>query len=820
MGDDLTESHLSFKSEISELRRFASMDQSEADTRSKLIDPVFVRVLGWKESHIIREDPVSEGFADYSLSIDHKIVHIEAKRQKPRFKINAPSERRKLKLSGPHLLSNSSVRAQIEQAAKYSLELNTRYAILCNGVQYIVFCTRPHRGSWREGTAYIFHGLNDIEANFSEFHKLLSCEGVSNGSLDEAFADHSTRTLPQHQPLSLLPNPNAELVRNRLWNSIAKTFQPLLAVDPGDEEIQRKIIANCYVSTNKAHETRRELNALLSDTPPANTAIRLSDIPRNESGARTFDEIVRNDIQSFEGRAYVLTGGVGSGKTTFLRRYQMVDRGYFVENHCVWIHVDFLAAGVTDDSFSSESLKQFAYQQIVDKVSKYYPSYLPGDGAEYRDLFSAEIEQHTQTALYGIDPATQAWQLEINNLVGRLSSNAEHFAKALLDKAKRRGKNIAIVLDNTDQLGELVQKNVFLIAQSLSRDLTALTIVAIREEKFFTATRHGVFDAYGDRGFHIGTPDLSQVIEQRLEYGLELLNESFIVSGSTAKDRQEIEKIIKCIIRSTSGNNNIVRMLRCVSNGDVRYSLELFRDFVSSGNTDVDKILNKLSRGGYNVAFHEFAKAAILGQRKYFRNDISRTANIFRCSSSPRSSHFTSLRVLRRLAESSSAISSFGDGFFDISQLLREATEGGGDRRDVLECIGEMQRRRLVETEPPKCVDIDRIVAIRVSASGAYYWQYLVRSFAYLDLVYIDTPLRQLDVAKHLASLADSRELSDREQRVALFLKYLHDEESVEIGDCTKRDTPWLKPLMQELSEQIDHEVAEIRRKFHRHHDA
>ena len=87
---------------------------SEADTRAKLIDPMFRDVLGWYESEIRREEPAAQGFADYTFGIDTAYLLVEAKRTNPRFRLDAASNPRKLKLEGPHLLAQKKMRPPIE----------------------------------------------------------------------------------------------------------------------------------------------------------------------------------------------------------------------------------------------------------------------------------------------------------------------------------------------------------------------------------------------------------------------------------------------------------------------------------------------------------------------------------------------------------------------------------------------------------------------------------------------------------------------------------------------------------------------------------
>lgn len=57
------------------------MDISESDTRSKLIDNLFINVLGWTENDIMREGHVDSGYYDYKISIAGMTFIVEAKKQ-------------------------------------------------------------------------------------------------------------------------------------------------------------------------------------------------------------------------------------------------------------------------------------------------------------------------------------------------------------------------------------------------------------------------------------------------------------------------------------------------------------------------------------------------------------------------------------------------------------------------------------------------------------------------------------------------------------------------------------------------------------------
>src|SRR5262249_10630273 len=141
------------------------------------------------------------------------------------------------------------------------------------------------------------------------------------------------------------------------------------------------------------------------------------------------------------------------------------------------------------------------------------------------------------------------------------------------------------------------------------------------------------------------------------------------------------------------------------------------------------------------VPFHEFAKSAILGSRRYFRSSVSHTVNLFKQSDALGASHMTACRILARLCSAEGAASPHGEGVVGGPVLLREYRESFGFAEDLIQWGGELLRRNLVESEPPRAADLNHADAVRVTAAGAYYWRYLVRSFAYVDLVLVDTPL-------------------------------------------------------------------------------
>jgi len=214
------------------------------------------------------------------------------------------------------------------------------------------------------------------------------------------------------------------------------------------------------------------------------------------------------------------------------------------------------------------------------------------------------------------------------------------------------------------------------------------------------------------------------------------------------------------------------------------------------------------------VPFHEFAKSAILGSRKYYQASVSHILNVFRHSDALGSSHMTACRVLARLAAAEGAASEHGEGFVTALTLLREYRQSFGYADDLIQWTGELLRRNLIESEPPRVIDLTRADAIRITAAGAYYWRYLVRSFAYIDLVFVDTPLADHAVVRRLETMVDKTDMIVRFERVRTFLEYLTRKEGEDLQVSAERVGPFQEALMPKIQSQIESEIKVIRRKY------
>jgi hypothetical protein len=790
-------------------------DLSETDTRVKIIDKIFIEVLGWSEKCITREEPVDNGFCDYTLRNEDRIcLHIEAKRISRKF-ILPDRIYRNLKIDGAYLLGHEENKRHVRQLVGYSANLGSDVGVLTNGHQWIILRTFISGRKWSDYNALIFYSIDDIRDHFNEFYSVLSFESVTQGEHYRKLTETGDLNYQTYKPSEFLQDANVDLYRNLYWEKIKSIFDDIFIDQPDNDSLQLKIIKYCYVFNRKINEVDNELKSLLDDSLPVSIKnIGVEDLDENLLGGSKLTELIQE-----RGRpeTYILTGGVGSGKTTYLRRFAFVKAEKFIKENCLWFHIDFLGMGSCEQVENlHEHFLQYAFNVLRKDIESNYHSLVPPNGEEMRRLFNAEIQEAKKTRLYKVDEDTPEFNRTINEIVDVLARSARTFVGAIFKRERKIGKTIVIVFDNTDQLGERLQENMFLFAKYISTIYETINVVALREEKYFVAHKKGILDAFGERSFHIGSPNLNSILTKRFQYGLNILREMANQEQKTSA-RVEYEQIyiyIEGICRSiTRDNHNIMRLIESLTGGNTRFALKLFKDFLSSGNTNIDKILLRIQDGGYTLPFHEFAKSIILGHKKYYSPLDSNVMNIFSLAQAPGARRMTKLLVLKYLYDHRHNESRWGAGYVPANEVTTIFGQCYNDYADINHSLEQLSLYGLIEVEPPKEKRISSMEALRLSASGLYYHKYLSRAFAYLDLIWIDTAFVSMEKARRLARIAGSIDFKDRFERVRIFLLDLLEEERAIESLAKLKNAPIRIGVINDIIGQVDTEMREIAQK-------
>lgn len=784
--------HENFDKLYDEIRNnsITSETLSEADTRVKIIDTILKDVLSWPEKSISREERTGDieevKFTDYRLKIKNKeCIVVEAK--KSGINILLPiRHNRRIKI-GNLIKSNSNLSNAIKQCKNYCDDCATRYGIVTNGLSWILFRAIRDDIPWKEGGAIVFNDLDDIRDNFIEFVNYLAFENINKNQLDIEFSISSYKTRKMTRVLDMLHSADKPLERNRLHTHLYNIIEAYFKDITYREYID--LLKDCYIYSDD-HSFIDFSTRIKDEIPLFLKTLNVSNVITTKLTSGSLSDIMHESVEIYNGKLLLILGGIGAGKTTFLKRFFMLTDADFLNQKAVWFYVDFLGAPV-----NFLEIDKFIYQKILDTIQEAYNEILKEDRKTIKKAYNRELEKLNST-IFGPE------RLDANEIEKRLTpfivewqNDTCNYTKHLLKLFPIRHKAIIICLDNVDQLPPEHQEQVYLAAQNIFRETDSIVILALREETFYSARTQKTFTAYTNQKYHVMSPDFMKLIGKRISFAIKDIKANHRLFLKTHKiDEQTKDDILDflTIIEKSlyAKNKSLVKFINSLCFGNMRLALEYFATFLLSGATYVDKMLGIYrEQGGYTIAFHEFIKSIMVNDRFYYSDSKSKILNVFNCSSEKNSSHFTAIRILNYLRARESIGSNEGIGYVNIDTILNIFEEIFNDRADVVLTCNNMLNRSLIETNTKATDTINSSSHIRITSAGKYY-DFLIKRFVYLDLVLIDTPLDDdkirdelFNISVNIDKMPDHEKYSktvQRFERTELFIEYLRKEEENE----------------------------------------
>ncbi|MEB3734467.1 hypothetical protein ULF88_10950 [Halopseudomonas pachastrellae] len=343
----------------------------------------------------------------------------------------------------------------------------------------------------------------------------------------------------------------------------------------------------------------------------------------------------------------VLFGGKGAGKSTFIKRLLHHNQPRWLRDHAVVSIIDLLKVPE-----KKEVIRDYIWKNLVLTLDR--NKVLDSDRDEVlSQLFSDRFEVAKKQNLAGLSPSSEAYNLKLNELISSWKEDYIYCAKRLVDYWGGLSKGAIIVVDNTDQYSSDVQDFCFTSAQEISSVLECVVLISMREERFYNSKIHGVLDAFQNSGFHISSPNSAEVFKKRLNYTIDLLNNDRRRESKIGDIDSDLvsDCIIYLNILSGEFSNHkspLTSFLGACSHGDTRLSLDLFSSFLLSGYTNVDEMI---SVGRWDFQIHQVIKPVMIPNRYFYDESLSDIPNIYQLRSNRHASHFTGLRILRKISK-------------------------------------------------------------------------------------------------------------------------------------------------------------------------
>jgi energy-coupling factor transporter ATP-binding protein EcfA2 len=762
----------------------ASRDRNEAETRHKIIDFVIHQFLAWPRNRVAVEENIHPGYADYILKKTNgeDWLFIEAKRAGLYFDLpvpNNPSETSTF-IAIKKLLTDDNIRAAMEQVRKYCFDSGCEYACVTNGHEWIFFKTFEKGKRWETLQAFVVRSLEFFRAEYTKAWNNLSFVAIAErSSLPSLLASAPPKDRGLFYPKEKINAYSHTINANRLAAALRPVITRYFGVI-GDHETE--FMDRCYVLQRDYQDTSKGMRSIIQDSlSPYFAEFGVKQLEDSGKGGQLGGRLTKNIKYGRKGEVLVLFGGTGSGKSTFIKRLLHHKPPKWLRDHSVVAIVDLL--DVPEDK---QAIHQAIWAGLVSSLDS--ASLLKADRSNLlAGLFSDRFETAKKQQLSGLSPSSEVYNVKLNELVQSWRSDFRYCAARLVEYWKTKDKGAIVVVDNTDQYSSPLQDFCFSTAQEISSALGSVTLISMREERFHNSKIHGLLDAFQNSGFHISSPKPADVFKKRLEYVMELLS----VDRRRRKVMQDVEpgivqdsKIyLHILYREFSDEKSPLNaFLSACAHGNIRLSLDLFRSFALSGYTNVDEMISKRR---WNFLIHQVIKPVMTPSRYFYDEKLSDIPNVYQVRHTRHGSHFTALRILRKLAKSVDASS---PAYVSVVELASYFADTFNMVDDYVRNLDMLLKHGFVEANNRVDAYSEDVDQIKITNYGIYLLNELAYNFTYLDLISTDCGIYNETVHNYLIEAARSeynhfvrherlKRVELRAERVGHFIEYLKAEE-------------------------------------------
>jgi hypothetical protein len=618
-----------------------SQSRNEATTRLHLIDELLVSVLGWPKADVTAEKSHEGVYADYSLGRPAVRAIIEAKREGTHFElpvgVNAGVSKLETVTGGHATIADAA-----RQVLRYCQDRGVPIAVFTNGHQIVAFITNRGDGvPPLNGRALVFDSLEAMHGGFQLLWDNLSPAGVDLMRLQATLGDAVSETPPEKLS-ARIPDYPGYWVRNKISTEL-KTLGELVLQDLVlAPQLEPEFLRRCYLTNSELSEyalvSKEILEARYSvlETMEANA----SPVAARSRGEVSDDLQVDVTAASLGRRPLILLGDVGVGKSIFIRHFVQVDAREVMEKSIV------LTVNFGGEPALAADLNEYVMDRFVVQLRDHYDVDVESDkfvrGVYEHDLKSFETSVASRLAKSNPDLYLEK---EIGLLERKLEKRDQHLQASLRHITKTLKRQVVVFLDNIDQRDFDFQEQVFLIGQSLAETWPATVFLSLRPETFYRSRTTGSLTAYAPRVFTIAPPSIGTVIRRRLAFCRELVDDAerrqSIIPGALAPQAELLGRYLRIVQGSFSQRAELVEFVENLGGGNVRAALSFLDTFVGSGHVDTRKILDiQGETGSYTIPLHEFVRAVIYGDYRYFDPSASPIANVFEISSPHLHEHF------------------------------------------------------------------------------------------------------------------------------------------------------------------------------------
>ena len=767
---------------------------SEADTRVKFIDPLLIDVLGWNEYlHIRREENFRNDnerrCIDYIVSLQEPILVVEAKRNLKEFEIPISMDRINYSLSGV-MQKWKHAWSAICQVQNYCVNAGARYAIVTNGHQYIAFKAVSERTSWLKGHALVLGSPEILRKHITLFYECLSKEAIAQDKLTE-FAFPTEQPTLRKKPRTLIKVANTGY-RNQLYSILDSAFREILLDVPHEDS---NFLRECYCSSEDAMRYKGQLNSVLVDRLP----IFRTPVEEVRPGDRrnSFDlALGKKNISLYSTPLFVVMGGTGVGKTTFLQWYfDNIIEGEVKQNSVI-VFCDYRNIECVKDELHDLTLR-LVIDEIMSQTEDYTSNF-----NQLCEIFKKKVNRELKGALKPfVEDTNEKNKLIAQLLIDLQDYKVQHLCSIVSYLKEKKNFQVIVILDNMDQKHPNLQDKLYQIGNEFVYGCKLVVIVSLREATYRRMTNSPNFTAFASKEFHVKAQPLDLILEKRLDFLRNRLStKKFTLETPTGTlDVLDFDRFIGLIRRSLLSEQADSRILECitaVSNGNIREQLEMIYSFLISGQTKIDEYFwEYASNQEAKIPFHEVLHSLLHEDRKFFDEGLGyRFINIFEPAPRQNASHFTALRILKYLQL---ALGQTGElrptDFVTVEDVFLEFEGYGWSKEEITFHMHRLANFGLLMPESGDIKDMVTDQPYALTKCGIYYLDTLYSGFPYFSAMACDTSIADVNLANEIGQILHDNigsakiPLQARRKMAEKFVGYIDSREQKEMKGSISR---------------------------------
>lgn len=755
-------------------RRLDLADANEAETRLKVIDQILFSVLKWELEDVTVEERVCEDgsttYSDYVVRTASTAFIIEAK------KIGIPFATqqydRRLKLSNNAL--TGSFGDAIIQARDYCRKLSIQFAVVTNGVQWIIFpANRTDQVAFNSSYARVFNSLQSaLRDDFTEFYDLLSREAVINSSLERYLLGNIEDQIEERRLKNVIRKNNTYSGRNPIYPLIEQAITT--AFSDSITGIEPSLFEKCYVNSPDRMKFDRRISMNISKSQHLFKAQPVR--PMQKRDANIFREALSKAHNSINPLAIVILGTVGAGKTTFLHYTRNISAAEVFEKkignpYPHWIRVDFLAH--TNDETPIDFIYKIMKEYIIE--DPYFSEFkLCAEHA-----YKKEIDAIKKGPAFLLSNNKEAIDKIITDKLQDDYNNTKPYVDKLFSYATQHAP-VFLVVDNVDQLDGKTQSQIFTDCVAFSKRLKINLVISLRNSTYVEHRNSAAFNAFDFDPILIEPPKVEAVLSKRFFLAKNMVqgqDGDFEAENGMRVHVSNNADIISLVQSSVLGTE-VGSLLDVLAAGDIRNALRMTREFLEHGYSNVGKAWQTYkSTGNYVLPRHEALRAILLGNQALYSEDYSLVGNPFDSRKGKTNLQLLRLFILSALVQYGSEASF---QYIDGSEMKKHLRNVGiGDEVSIM-VLRDLCRLRFVNTASHDQAAFSS--SFYPTRLGGYITRELISNFMFVESVMVDTfiaddttweDLNRLERAIANSSNDVVNRLKLRVERAKLFFNYM-----------------------------------------------